>query len=322
MIRWLALLFVLYTTAVYAQTSMPSGPDAALPSASPSDPVSTSGSASASNLASASDTASSSDLPDAPGEPMPEQKSVVTVAEASFKASGNGAAPCGVFKAMKVVYIDPSKIHEVRKPCSELIYPYQQFLNTNIAIPMTWQEKGYLALHELTDPANVGTILGVSAVTLAIDQHSAYGSGWQGFGKIAGVSLLQDATGQFLGVFALPSLLHQDPRYYRMQHASVPKRILYAVSRTAISRHDDGSYMPNYSTLLTYPISAEIDNLYVPGIHGDGPSTTKRIFTGLATDPANNLLAEFLPDVASRVHIRIIFVQRILNNVASSESLP
>jgi hypothetical protein len=107
-----------------------------------------------------------------------------------------------------------------------------------------------------------------------------------------------------------------------MPHASVPKRIFYSISRTVISRHDDGSTMPNYSTLLTYPISAEISNLYVPGIHSDAPSTTARIFTGLATDPANNLLAEFLPDVASRVHIRIIFVQRILNNVASGESLP
>lgn len=312
LIRWLAILFALYATAAYTQTATRYGPDAALPSISPSDPVSPPDAAST----------SSSDLPDAPGEPLPQQNSVVAVAEASFKTSGNGAAPCGVFKSMKVVYIDPSKIHEVRKPCSELIYPYQQFLNTNVAIPMTWQQKGYLALHELTDPANVGTILGVSAITLAIDEHSAYGSGWEGFGKIAGVSLLQDATGQFLGTFLLPSVLRQDPRYYRMPHASVPKRIFYSISRTVISRHDDGSTMPNYSTLLTYPISAEISNLYVPGIHSDAPSTTARIFTGLATDPANNLLAEFLPDVASRVHIRIIFVQRILNNVASGESLP
>ena len=47
-------------------------------------------------------------------------------------------------------------------------------------------------------------------------------------------------------------------------------------------------------------------------------STVARIFTGYALDPVNNLLTEFLPDVASRVHIRIIFVQRILNNIAST----
>jgi hypothetical protein len=76
--------------------------------------------------------------------------------------------------------------------------------------------------------------------------------------------------------------------------------------------------MPNYAVLANYPIGAELANLYVPGIHPDGPSTVVRIFTGYALDPINNLLNEFLPDVASRVHIRVIFVQRILNNIASS----
>ena len=69
---------------------------------------------------------------------------------------------------------------------------------------------------------------------------------------------------------------------------------------------------------LTYPISAEISNLYVPGIHTNAASTVARVFTGYALDPTNNLLTEFLPDVASRIHVRIIFVQRILNNIASS----
>ena len=44
----------------------------------------------------------------------------------------------------------------------------------------------------------------------------------------------------------------------------------------------------------------------------DASSTVTRIFTGYALDPVNNLLNEFLPDVASHVHVRIIFVQRIL----------
>jgi hypothetical protein len=265
---------------------------------------------------------SSSSLPDSPGAAKTQQEGVVAVAEASFKATGDGAHTCGLISAMKVVYVDPTRVDLVRKPCSELIYPYQRFLATNIAIPMTWQQKGYLALHDLTDPANFATIVGISAISIGIDAHTAYGPGLKGFGKIAGVSLLQDATGQFFGVFAIPAIVHQDPRYYRMPQASIPYRIVYSVSRTVISRHDDGASMPNYATLLTYPISTEIANLYVPGIHPDAPSTVARIFTGLATDPANNLLTEFLPDVAKRIHVRIIFVQSLLNNIASGATTP
>ena len=118
-----------------------------------------------------------------------------------------------------------------------------------------------------------------------------------------------------------PSIAHQDPRYFRRPLSPFKKRLIYSISRTVISRSDSGKAIPNYATLLTYPITAEIDNLYVPGIHPDAASTTARVFTGYALDPINSLLNEFLPDVASRVHIRIIFVQRILNNIASSNGV-
>lgn len=306
MIGRLLILFVLSAPVVRAQTLVqPSAPQE--PGAAVADH--------------ASETAEDA-LPDAPGQRHGQQEDAVAVAEASLKASGKSTQPCTLIGSMKAIYIDPTRVDGVRSPCSELIYPYQRFLSTNIAIPLTWQQKGYLALHNLTNPANLGTIAGISAITIGIDSHTAYGPGWKGFGKITGVTLLQDATGEFFGTFAIPSIAHQDPRYYRMPHASIPRRIVYAISRTAISRNDDGRSIPNYGTLLTYPISAEISNLYVPGVHSDGPSTVARIATGLATDPANSLLAEFLPDVAERVHVRIIFVQRIINNVASGEGMP
>jgi hypothetical protein len=261
------------------------------------------------------------ELPDAPEPSQAQQQSVVAVAEASFKASGGGARPCGLRTAMKVIYVDPSR-YDVPKPCTELIYPYQRFLSSNIVIPMTWQQKGYFALHQLVDPFNIGTIAGVSAISVAADSHSAYGPGLKGFGKSVGVSLLQDATGQFFGNFAIPVVAHQDPRYFRKPHEPLTKRIVYSMSRTIISRSDSGKSMPNYAVLLTYPINAELSNFYVPGIQSDSASTFTRIFTGYALDPVNGLLNEFLPDVASRVHVRIIVIQRILNNIASGNTIP
>jgi hypothetical protein len=263
----------------------------------------------------------STELPDAPEPAQAQQEDVVAVAEASFKATGKGAHSCGVFSAMKVVYVDPSR-YDVPKPCTELIYPYQRFLTSNIVIPMTWEQKGYLALHDLADPVNFGTILGISAITVGADSHSAYGPGLKGFGKSVGVSYLQDATGQFFGAFAIPVIAQQDPRYFRMPHAPFAKRLVYSISRTVVSRSDGGRSMPNYATLLNYPIGAELSNFYVPGIQTDAASTVARIFTGYALDPVNGLINEFLPDVASHVHIRIIIVQRILNNVASGNNIP
>lgn len=261
-----------------------------------------------------------SSLPDAPSAMLAQQEQVVVVAEAYRQANGEKIKPCSVGKAVFDIRPTPKTIGPIRIPCDELFNPYQRFLDSEVVIPLTSEQKGYLALHNLTSPANLMTVVAISGFTIGINSHTAYGPGWKGFGKNVGVSLLQDATGEFFGTYLIPSIAHEDPRYRRLGKGSVSRRFLHAVSRTVIAQHDDGSRMPNYAVLLTYPINTEISNLYVPGIHSDPASSMARIVTGLATDPANNLISEFLPDVARRVNIRIVFVQRLLNQVASERS--
>ncbi len=186
-------------------------------------------------------------------------------------------------------------------PCIQ-VNPYQRFLNNTSAIPLTVREKGYLAVHNFLQPGNLVTIVGIAAFTIGTNSHTAYGPGWAGFGRNTGYSFSQDATGEFFGTFLIPSLAHEDPHYHREPKSSVPHRIFHAISRTAIAQHDDGRMMPNYATLLTYPISAEISNLYVPGVHVNAASTAKRVATGLATDPVNNIITEFLPDIAKHLN--------------------
>ena len=164
------------------------------------------------------------------------------------------------------------------------------------------------------------TIAAYSGIVIAADSHSAYGPGFGGWGKLAGYSVLEDAQTEFFGTFAIPSIVHEDPRYHRMPDATIKRRILHAVAHTVISQHDDGTPMINYATLLTYPISAELSNLYVPGIGTNASSTAKRIVAGYATDPIGPLIAEFLPDLAKHIRIHVVLVQEILQKVATSQS--
>lgn len=262
----------------------------------------------------------SDDLPDAPSAVQAQQEDVVSAGERSLRAQGKAQEPCTLLRSIGPIYLDPNKVDQPRPRCSELVYPYQRFLGTNIPIPLNWKQKGYLAVHFTTDPASLGTIVGISAISIALDPHTAYGPGLKGFGELAGISVLQNATAEFFGTFAVPALMHQDPRYYRMPNKPFKKRILYSISRSYISRSDEGKTIPNYGVLAAYPIIGELSNLYVPGLETDGPSTAKRVLTGLALDPVNNLVNEFLPDVAKRVHVRIIFVQQIFNNIALTGS--
>ncbi len=253
---------------------------------------------------------SRANLPDEPGwtlpPPPPPLPACPAATPAHAAASGQAVAESPVASAFV-------------QPCIQ-INPYKRFLDATTPIPLKPGQKAYLALHNFRDPGNLITIVGTAAFTVGTNAHTAYGPGFHGFLLNSAYSFSQDATGEFFGTFLIPSLAHEDPHYHRIPSATIPHRIVHAIARTAIAQHDDGSLMPNYAVLLTYPISAELSNLYVPGIHGNGPSTVERIATGLATDPVNNLITEFLPDVAKRVNIRVVFVQRVLNTLTAGAS--
>jgi hypothetical protein len=200
-------------------------------------------------------------------------------------------------------------------------HPLRIVLNSDQRQPLTSKQKGILAYRDVIDPFNLIVIGAEAGFGVGFNAHSAYGPGFKGFGRLFGYDLLQDAQGEAIGTFLIPSLVHEDPRYRRMQNASVKRRIFHALERTVIAEHDDGRRMPNYATLLTYPISAELSNLYVPGVQDNARSTAKRIGLGFATDPAGSLIAEFLPDFARRIHVRSVFIQQIVNQAASGAPL-
>jgi hypothetical protein len=197
--------------------------------------------------------------------------------------------------------------------------PLQAIVSARNTPPLTPELKGFLAIRNVADPFNLLTIVGYSAIVIAADSHTAYGPGYGGWGRLSGYSLLEDMQTEFFGTFAIPSLVHEDPRYHRLPGKPIKQRIYHALIHTIISQHDDGTPMVNYATLLTYPISAELGNLYVPGLSTNASSTAKRIAAGYATDPVGPLLAEFLPDIAKHIHVRVVFVQEILQKVANGQ---
>jgi hypothetical protein len=83
---------------------------------------------------------------------------------------------------------------------------------------------------------------------------------------------------------------------------------------------DNGKGMLNYANLVGFGIDDEIANLYVPGRETNASATGERYGIALATAPIGNFITEFLPDVAKRIHVQVVIVQRIINQVANKES--
>jgi hypothetical protein len=141
-----------------------------------------------------------------------------------------------------------------------------------------------------------------------------------GFGRDVGVSFTEDMTGEFFSAFLIPSVVHQDPRYHRMPHASIARRVRHAITQVVWTHGDNGKGMVNYANVVGLAIEGEISNLYVPGQHTNVLASAGRYGFGFATAPADNFISEFVPDVARHIHIQSAIVQRFINQVAGTNN--
>jgi hypothetical protein len=204
------------------------------------------------------------------------------------------------------------------KVCSHFmaINWYDRFVTGPDVMRFSPQQKLRLALNNLMNPFNLGTIAGEAGVEVAANAHSSYGPGFAGWGKLTGTNFTQDMTDQFFGTFLIPTITHTDPHYHRRPDLSVPRRILHCVDQIVWQQDDNGSHIFNYSEIVAPVFDISISNLYVPGLQTRLSADAERYGVGLATAPIDNFITEFLPSLASHIHTHVVFVQRVINQVA------
>jgi len=100
--------------------------------------------------------------------------------------------------------------------------------NDKDAPPLTSRGKLRIFTQNVTDPFTfVGT--GIQAgMGQARNDFPSYGQGMSGYAKRFGASFADYAIGEFMSTYAFPSLLHEDPRYFREGEGSTKKRLGHA----------------------------------------------------------------------------------------------
>ena len=129
--------------------------------------------------------------------------------------------------------------------------------------PLTRKLKFELATKVLVNPITIVGAAAFAGINQAGDVPN-YGQGAAGYFKRLGSAYTSGATDIMIGGAILPSLLHQDPRYFYQGTGSKKSRAWHAVSRAFICRGDNGKSQPNYSTIGGDVASAAIANAYYP----------------------------------------------------------
>ena len=163
--------------------------------------------------------------------------------------------------------------------------------------PLTSGGKVQLALEDSFDPSAFLVAGFFAGTAMAQDQYHAFGQGAKGFAKYYGGAFADQAVGNFMTEGLMPSVLHQDPRYFNKGKGGFWKRTGYAISREFVTRNDEGRNVFNTSEILGNGIAAGIANAYYPAADRTAGKTLNKWGQQLYLDTAFNVMKEFWPDI-------------------------
>ncbi len=131
------------------------------------------------------------------------------------------------------------------------------------AAPLSTKLKFHLAIKILTDPVTIAGF-GFNAAIYQMTDYPSYRQGALGYAERLGATFAGGYTKVLVGDAILPSLLHQDPRYFRQGTGTTKSRLLHALSSPFITKGDNGGRQFNYSSIGGDLVSGAIANAYYP----------------------------------------------------------
>jgi hypothetical protein len=169
--------------------------------------------------------------------------------------------------------------------------------NVKQAPPLTSKEKFKVLIRTSFDYVEYPFIAFLAAISQAEDSESGYGQGAAGYGKRYGAYFADNTIENFWTGAILPSLLHQDPRYYQLGKGGFFQRSGYALSRQFVTHSDSGHTQFNFSEVVGSMISAGISNTYHPVGDRTFGNTMSVWWTQVAWDSVASVVKEFWPDI-------------------------
>ncbi|MFZ0633848.1 MAG: carboxypeptidase-like regulatory domain-containing protein [Acidobacteriaceae bacterium] len=159
--------------------------------------------------------------------------------------------------------------------------------------PMTAKLKFQLALKSLVDPVTLAGFVINASIYQAV-HYPDYGEGLTGYGQRLGSTFAGGYGNVLIGNALLPSVLHQDPRYFYRGTGTTRSRVLYAIATPFLIYGDNGRRQFNFSGIGGDLASGGLANAYYPSQERGVSLVFKSALIGAGGRIANGLLQEFV----------------------------
>jgi len=142
----------------------------------------------------------------------------------------------------------------------------------------------------------------LAGISQAENSEAGFGQGAAGYGKRYGAYFADGTIENFLTGAILPSLLHQDPRFFQSGEGGFWHRTEYSVSRIFVTRTDAGGQQFNYSEVFGSALSAGISTYsYHPRSDRNIGNTASVWGTQVGYDTLTIVVKEFWPDIRRKL---------------------
>src|SRR6266705_3576044 len=168
--------------------------------------------------------------------------------------------------------------------------------------PLTTGMKFHLAYKSLTNPFFFGRTAAWSGVQQARDDPSEWQQGAKGYSKRLGAGFADGVTGSLISNAILPSLLHQDPRYFYQGTGTKWSRARHAMLAPFVCKGDNGATQPNYSELGGSLIGHSISTAYYPSSSRTAGQVFENVGIDMGLHVASSLAQEFVLDKFTSKH--------------------
>ncbi|HTA43750.1 MAG TPA: hypothetical protein VK789_14950 [Bryobacteraceae bacterium] len=166
--------------------------------------------------------------------------------------------------------------------------------------PITAGEKFKVASEDAFDRGTVGLAALFAGEAQLTNANRSFGQGAAGYGRYFGTAYGDFVIGDYMTEAIFPTLLHQDPRYFRRGKGSGWSRLGYAVGQIFLTHGDSGRVQFNYSEIVGNSVAVAISNSYYADNRTAGDAVSK-LGAQLGVDMAANVLKEFWPDLQRKL---------------------
>ena len=163
--------------------------------------------------------------------------------------------------------------------------------------PQTVKQKFVTASEDSFDYSAIFVPLAIAGYDMESNPDPEFGTGGVAYGRYLWHAVVDQTSENFFVEAIVPSITHEDNRYYTLGHGGFFKRTGYALTRVVVTRSDAGNEVFNASEVVGAGASAGLSSVYYPVRERSFSNTADNWGINIGIDAASFFVKEFWPDI-------------------------